>query len=570
MAERLNLRDAALAAVLAVLALGPAILLPGYVLVGDMVFVPDQPWKSTWLGADGSVPRAVPSDAVISLLGWALPGSLVQKLVLFLTLFGAGLGAARLVGDRSQVARLAAMVLFVWNPFVYGRLAIGHWALLVGYAALPWVAKGARDLRAGTGAGWPGLALSLLVAAWSSPTGGVLAAGVALLFLLPSPRLLIGTLATVVLANLPWLVPGMVNSRVRVADGFGVDAFAARADTPWGVPGSVLGLGGMWKESIDAPGRGSLLLSGAGLAVVAAGLVGLFVLRRREHWTAIALSGATMLGLALALLPTFAAGEQVARWLVGEVPGGGLIRDSQKFVALVALAAAVGIAYGMDWLRERIAGAGPVPFVALAVLPVLVLPGLGWGLLGKFAPVQYPAEWEQVRSVMQEQGAEAQRTVVLPFSLYRRFDWNADKAVLDPAPRFFPGEVVIDDALVVRGGTVAGEDPLAARIRAAGDSPSALAAVLQEEGIAWALVHVEGPGDVTLPPGEVVHRGDRLALVRVGGDGPARTSQWAPAAVTASVVSALFGLAMFGMSLRRTWRAYTHGRENHQTRGGHG
>lgn len=563
-----RMRDGIASLFLAVLVLGPALLLSGYVLQGDMVFVPEQPWKSTWLGADGSVPRAVPSDAVMAALGSVLSGSIVQKLLLVSTLALGGFGIARLVEDRSQLARLAAMTLFVWNPYVYARLAIGHWALLVGYAALPWVARAARNRRTGAGS-WISLAVPLLAAAWSSPTGGVLAVLVAVLFLLPRPRLLPGLAVVAGLANLPWLLPGLLNSSGQPADPFGVSAFAARADTPWGVAGSLLSLGGMWKSSVEAPGRDSLLLSGVGMALVIAGLAGLLALRSRERSTADILLGCAFLGLILATLPTLGWGQQIVEWTVTQIPGGGLVRDSQKFVALTAVAASAGLAHGVDYLRARLTSIRQFPFGAIALLPVLVLPGLAWGLLGTLAPAHYPDEWNQVRTVMEEQDADERRTVVLPFSLYRRFDWNKQKAVLDPAPRFFPGEVLIDDALSVTDGTVAGEDPLAARIRAAADSPVELARVLSDEGVAWALVHKPLPEGEVLPHGEVVHQGDELALVRLDGEASARTSVWNRWVVAGSGASALFALVIIGMSVFGGIRAYTRSRENLHSRGGH-
>ena len=48
--------------------LGPA-LAPGYTLHYDLVFVPDLPLSARTLGTDGSVPRAVPNDLVVALLG---------------------------------------------------------------------------------------------------------------------------------------------------------------------------------------------------------------------------------------------------------------------------------------------------------------------------------------------------------------------------------------------------------------------------------------------------------------------------------------------------------------------
>lgn len=74
--------DGTVAVLLVLVVLGPLLFAEGFVLVGDMVFVPDQPWKDAWTGGDGGVPRAVPSDAWVALLDSVIPGALLQRLVL--------------------------------------------------------------------------------------------------------------------------------------------------------------------------------------------------------------------------------------------------------------------------------------------------------------------------------------------------------------------------------------------------------------------------------------------------------------------------------------------------------
>ena len=120
--------------------------------------------------------------------------------------------------------------------------------------------------------------------------------------------------------------------------------------------------------------------------------------------------------------------------------------------------------------------------------------------------------------------------VVLPFDIYRRFSWNDDQALLDPAPRYFPGQVVTDDALEVTGGTVTGESRTAVRIDAAADDPVALARVLAEEDVRWVLVEKGTPGADLVPEieGVVVHDGAELRLVDLGNPGEPRTASYAP------------------------------------------
>ena len=101
------------------LVLGPA-LGPGFLLTYDMVWVPDLALRSDFLGLGSALPRAVPSDAVVSVLDEVLPGMLLQKVVLLGALVLGGLGAARLAG-RSTVARLVAVSVYVWSPYVVER-----------------------------------------------------------------------------------------------------------------------------------------------------------------------------------------------------------------------------------------------------------------------------------------------------------------------------------------------------------------------------------------------------------------------------------------------------------------
>ena len=525
-------------ALLVVLLLGPALWRPGFLVVADMTFVPDQPWKPAWLGLDGSVPRAVPADAVVWALDAALPGSPSGRLILPLTLWLAGLGVLRAAGrcfpSLGIGARLAAAVLYVWNPFVFERLAIGHWGLLMGYAALPWVLAAALDLRAGRPGGWPRLLLSLAAAAAGSPTGGLMTVLVAIGVAAGRPwwRPVVVGLTGVVL-NLPWLLPGLL-SHGTVADPDGATAFAAAADTPYGVLGSLLSLGGIWKAAAAPGERERALLAGVALLVSLAALV---LLARRRAWRLLALAA---VALAVAWLPVAPAGRDALEWLIGRVPGAGLLRDSQKWLMPLALVVAVGFAglvgeAGRRWPGRRVGVA-----VVAALLPLVLLPSLAWGLSGRFDPVRYPADWFQVRALLERQPADELRTAVLPWSAYQRLPFNGGAAALDPAIRFFPGQVVTATDLDVGDLVVAGDDPATAPIGAALGDRQQLTEALRAEGVRFVLLHrtAAGAARVVEPAGAVLFDGPELRLLDLDGSArPTRSS--APALVVAGDVLAV-------------------------------
>jgi hypothetical protein len=303
-------------------------------------------------------------------------------------------------------------------------------------------------------------------------------------------------------------------------------------------------------------------LSAVALGLTVAGLVGVWLGRRRDPRTTLALVVLAGAGLALAWLPATDGGAHASAWLVGNLPGAGLLRDSQKWIAPFVLLVSVGVGRLGDLLLDRRAAHSPHQrwwVLGLALLPLFLLPGLAWGLLGTLRPSSYPSEWGRVASVMDQVGADDGRTLVLPFSTYRRYDWNHDRAVLDPAPRFFPGELVTEDALVVRGGVVAGESRTARRVRralATGDAAE-LRDVLAREQVRWVLLQkgVPGSADVRLPEGRTVVDGSELRLVDMAL--PTSLSRGRGARVIAVVSITVFVLGAFALvivQLRPTGR----------------
>jgi hypothetical protein len=557
---------------LGLLAWAPVLVHRGYVLLGDMVFVPDQPWKPAWLGLDGSVPRAVPADALVSVASTVVPGDVLQKGVLFGVVVLAGLGVARVAGRHQAVnaaARFGGGVLYAWNPFVFERLAIGHWGLLVGYAVLPWVLDAALDVRRGGSRTAGRLVLLLAIAAAGSPTGGLVAGALTLVVVAERHRLrrLAVVLGAVVAVNLPWLAAAVLNN-VGTSDDSGVAAFAARSDTELGTGVSLLTLGGIWKRAVVPAERDATLLVVATLVVVIASLVAVLRAARRSGTAAwlpgrLALVGGA--ALLVAAVPATGPGERWATDLVGSVPGLGLWRDSQKWLMPLALVTALGFALVLDAFRrvlDRIEFPARVVSVAAALLPVVLLPSLAWGLSGRLEAVRYPSEWYDARATLADQPSADRRTAVLPWSAYQRLPWNGNRAALDPASRFFPGDVVVSDDLVLgERETVRGADRSAARIGRALASGAQLGPVLAREGVRYLLVERTAPSDATprLPDGQVLHDGPELLLLDLGHRGrPARAAHGTlillADAVTVAVLLAAIGALVVGRTRGRNVR----------------
>lgn len=481
---------AATGLLLGLLALGPA-LRRGYLLSYDMVFVPDPPWNPAALGSGGSVPRAVPNDLVVILLSRLMPGDVVQKALLLVVFVVGGWGIGRLTPSRTAAPVAAAV--YVWNPYLLERLVLGHWAFLLGLAALPWAVVAGTAARGGArkDIGW--LALVVALAGLAGSTALLLVALTALAVLWSpgrAPGRLAATgwlLAATVGSAASWLVPALSGVARSPGDPQGVAAFAARGDSPLGVLGSVVSLGGVWNRAVWPPERANLLVAAGWLLFVLAAVV-IGGRRLVSSWpgpgAGLVVLGA--IGVCLALWGSTPVAADALRWLVTEVPGAGLLRDGQKFVALAVLPVALCAGLLAEAARSVLAQAAPV----LVLVPLVALPSLAWAAGGRLVPVDYPQDWREARVAVERAGGD---TAVLPFRSYRRFGWNGDRIVLDPVPRYLPGRVTVNDALPLSTVSVGGEDPRAARLRTALTEGSDLPAALRREGIGTVVLLTDQP-----------------------------------------------------------------------------
>jgi hypothetical protein len=557
--RRGRLADLLLSASIGLVVLGPVLGRRGYVLRADLVFVPRQPWKGAWLGLDGRVPRFVPGDAFVSAATAVLPGDLVEKGVLLIVFLLAGCGVGLMLASYGVVARAAAITLFLWNPWVYERLAIGQWGVVVGYALLPWCLMAAERLEARRLRTWCALVGWLGLAAVFSPASGLVALAVVVSVLMGRHRwgLLPGAIGVGLLVNLPWILPSLLTTSGIAAATGQFAAFGPRAESRWGVTASVLSLGGIWKTGAVPAERGSAIVVALSLLLTVAGLLGLLRSRRRDPERVAGLGGAGLAAVVLVLLTSVPVVTSVLDDLSSAVPAVGLVRDSQRFLGPAALLLATGIAGAADWLWEQ-ARPGREAVRAVPVLivlaPVLALPSLAWGLGGLWHPVDYPTEWYAVRDQMPNG-----RTVVLPWTgSYRGFVWNDRHAGLDPAPRFFPDDVLVDDRVLVGQRVLPSEDPILRAVRRALGS-SDPAADLRRLGVRNVLLEKQNGGVLPdLVSSTVLHDGAGLTLVTLGRTRPGHQTgeppAWRRSVVVAGDVAVLLGwlAAVVVAAARRT------------------
>ncbi|WP_235887647.1 hypothetical protein [Mycolicibacterium arabiense] len=494
---------------------GP-LLAPGYLLLRDAVSTPRSYLTDAALGLSEAAPRALPQDFAVAVLSSVVDGGVVVKALLLAGLWLAGWGSARLVAtvlpDAGLPGQFVAATLAIWNPYVAERLLQGHWSLLVGYGCLPWVAVAVLRIRGGDGSWWP--LVGFTAVAGLTPTGLMLAATVALVCCVAPgagrPRWACAgvALAAAVLGALPWLVASTAGGSLASSQAVGVQAFAARAEPGLGTLVSLAGLGGIWNGDAVPDTRTTAFAVVATvvlLAVVAAGLP--VVIRRPAAVPLLVLAVVAVVGPALmATGPGLAAVESIMR----AVPGLGVLRDGQKWVALAMPGYALAAGAAVVTLRGRIPAVATAAVCCAALLAVL--PDLAWGVGGKMTAVRYPAAWQTVAAAI---NADPRPVAVLPPDSMRVFPWSGAAPVLDPLPRWVSADVLSTGDLVIGGQTIPGEGKRAREVQRL-LLDGADAAALRQAGVGWVVV--EGPAPALDLP--VVHRDDDLALYRVGGDQP--------------------------------------------------
>jgi hypothetical protein len=539
--------------VLALLVTGP-LLAPGYLLLRDAVSTPRSYVNDAALGLSEAAPRALPQDFAIALATDLVDGGVVVKVLLVTGLFLAGWGAATLAAavlpEAGVAGQAVAVTIAIWNPYVAERLLQGHWSLMVGYGCLPWVATTMLRLRSPDVAPWvEACALVFWIGlAGLTPTGLMLAAAVALAGVFAPgagrPRWWCATvaLAASVLVALPWLTAAAMAGSLSSTQAEGVGAFAARAEPGLGTFGSLASLGGMWNADAVPASRSTAFAIASAVVLLGVVALGFRTVVRRPQAVPLLILAA----VAVAVPATMATGPgiAVAEAAIRALPGLGVVRDTQKWVALAMPAYSLAGAAAVVAVRHRIPGAATGVVCCAALLATL--PDLAWGVGGKMTAVQYPPGWARTAALI---NAEPRPVAVLPVDSMRRFAWAGDAPVLDPLPRWVRADVLTTGDLTIGGRTVPGEGNRARDVQQlllTGADRDRLAAA----GVGWVVVeNIWNTGwsapDLPLP---VAYRDDDLTLYRVGGDHPVAAGRGAMAGVhwvwLTAIAAGLVGLAV--------------------------
>lgn len=482
------------------------LLLPGFILTLDMVFVPHMPLPdsltNTWL-----------LEFVLWLVNFVLPADVIQKIILLTILILSGAGLHRLVlstatGDHDYLKWGAyfAGIFYMVNPFTYSRFMAGQWLVLLGYALLPFFVQSLISLVT-----QPGKKTAVRSALWATAIAlvSVHTAGMLAIILLValgimawkywgSPRfkkLLKWSAISVGLAlviNSFWLLPTMfgqteIAKSVSTFNDTHHEAFATDSSGPFGAVGNVIRLQGFWVEP-----RGFYILPQDQVPVWGLISIGVWVLTgigavaawRKQRFMALFFGIVGLLAILLAATP-------ITTWL-GPIMNG--YREPHKFVALLALSYAYFGALGAvgvgQWAAKKWGEMGAsIALAVVMIIPFLFTSVMLWGFGGQLKPRHYPNGWNEINQQL-EQSETTGRGLFLPWHQYMSFGFT-ERIIANPAEKFFGPPLVISDNPEFEGIGPAYPDEEKRRIEQALNDPEMLAQTLNELNVQFILLAKE-------------------------------------------------------------------------------
>ena len=444
-------------AILALAIVGPW-LQPGYIFALDMVFTPH-------LRMPDTLTSSYMFHAVLHVLNFVAPSSVIQKLLLLCVFFLSGVGMHRLVQIVSphRMGAYFGGVLYAVNPFTYDRLMTGQYSVLLGYALLPFFVRSLLVFLQK-----PQFRQGVIIAIWvtvisvvSVHTLGsivIISIVAAALWLAKNRRnkpwkglfwkWSVVSIGAFLLLNCYWFLPllaGKGSTAKQIASFTSGDtaSFATIGGSFAGKLLQVLSLRGFWAEDRDIYLQPSQQIGTWGLLLlliwllVVIGLISLWHQRQRAITAFFAII--VLAGCILA----------VGYGWMQHVPILAGFREPQKFAGLIALGFAVlgseGIANVMRFIKNEFdSTVGMIAAGSLALLlPIIVTSTIFWGARSQLAARSYPAAWTTVNAQLNADN-EHFNTLFLPWHLYMRFGF-ADRVITSPAPQFFDKPVIVSD-----------------------------------------------------------------------------------------------------------------------------
>lgn len=446
------------------------LLKPGFIFTLDFIFSPK-------IRLPLEITNSYVLTLVLHFLSLILTSQGVEKLLFFVILISAGVGAYRLVDIEQEWPKYFAGLLYMFNPFVYSHFMFGQLLVLLAYALLPFLVKALMywlDKPSYRSAVKPLILLVIIsIISLNGVYFGFLLAAVLLclkifqkradkayLIRLIKSSLFIGV-SFIVLSSY-WLFPMTAGktATAQLVSGFDskdLAAFQTVADSRFGLILNVAALYGFWGDNQHRYLLPKNIVPGwyiFAAILITLSLIGAVVVIKKKNWLGLGLIIAGLFGLVLGLGPAAGLTAGIYEWSLEHLPFFNGFREPQKFIALLALAYCYLAAYGTVTICQWIAKLKSLPRFILdilpsvfLILPIIYTPTMLWGFANQLRAADYPADWYALNQKLHQDKTNF-KILFLPWHQYMSFNF-AGRIIATPAQIFFDKPVVQGDNIEI-------------------------------------------------------------------------------------------------------------------------
>jgi hypothetical protein len=435
------------------------LLLPGYILTLDLVFTPH-------IGAPVGVSNNWLWQNLLHYLNVFVPSQIIEKAILVSIPLLASIGMHQLLSyftDSREPritwhwAQYIGGIFYAINPFTYSRFMAGQYAVLLGYALLPFFVKSFLLFldKPTKKTAQTTLVIALVISVISIHTIGEMALIAVVLFgwalgrqqatdmrktYLKWGGIMLGLF--IVLSSY-WLIPlvlGKGPTATSLDQFSGADAatFATVGGSKIMQLANILKLQGFWADARNLYRLPQDQLVGWGtIRLIIWILVGWGAVVGWKHRRG--LTGAlALIGLVSVL---FALG--IPQGLLTHVG----YREPQKFVGVLALVFSIFLTLGSGRLLHKLKHRGETQYAlaasALLIMVIIFTPTAYWGFGGQLKPRSYPASWTEANTWL-NQDSTSYQVLFLPWHEYMGFGFSG-RIIGNPASHFFDKPVVVSN-----------------------------------------------------------------------------------------------------------------------------
>lgn len=440
----------------------------GYVFAVDLVWPEQMPWP-------GEVNNKYLVDIFLYYLNFIIPSQLIEKLIIFITVFLAGLSAHKLYPSKSVWPKYFAGLLYLFTPFFFTRMMYGHIFHLLAYALLPFLAKSIFNfLKKQTWKNTGLIILYLFLITNFSLHFGFIAI---LFFLICLATTLIYNLITkikikkLVFRSIIifvclfacfsyWLIPfaqGDINNSSRLLSFTNLDreAFVTNSGgAGGGVFFNIASMYGFWADESNlyalpkAVNPFWWVISILILAIVISGII-YGLKNKKKRLRTIILTFTATVSLILSIGIAFTPFIPLIDLLEKYVPFYKGMREPQKFVGLLVLCYTYLGAQGLSivytkYLRKKFEWLMIIPIILVILYNPLMLNGFN----GQLFSSQYPNDWHEANIYLNQDQGDFQ-ILILPWHQYMSYSFIKNKVAAPIPCKYFDKPTICGDNMEV-------------------------------------------------------------------------------------------------------------------------